>query len=158
MVLVSVVLLVLVLVSMVLFILVKMIPRWWTTCPWRLEPMEQSWTCSRTQKWRGFHTLVSFPPPTILPPPQDNSLLSTRLKQFLLPFPVQWGLPTVSAEGVLGMMAGVMVSTFYHAKISKLAQAQFQFLLKRSPILKNSPCIWALTFACTVCCNHQHVI
>ena len=82
-------------------------------------------------------------------------LFKTRLKQFLLPFPVQWGLPTVSAEGVLGMMAGVMVSTCHHAKISNFHWHISNYSLKRSPILKSSPCIWALTFSCTVCCNHH---
>ena len=47
-----------------------------------------------SESWQSLEELVPFSPYALL---KHKS-------------PVQWGLPTVSAEGVLGMMAGVLVS------------------------------------------------
>lgn len=40
----------------------------------------------------------------------DKAEIFRKSKWFRLPYPFQWGVPTVSVEGVFGMMAGVLAS------------------------------------------------
>jgi len=40
----------------------------------------------------------------------DKMTMFNKAKWFRVPYPFQWGLPTVSVEGIFGMMAGVFAS------------------------------------------------